>query len=60
MKFTCRADVFFEVEADSEDEAFGKGWDFLAENTTENISLDGAEMEVEPMKEGRYKNENRI
>lgn len=51
MKFFCSVDVYFEIEAENQDEIFTKAWDFVHNNLPESFCTEGAEMYVEEVEE---------
>lgn len=51
MRFFCSLDVCFDIEAESQDEALNKAWDFIHDNLPESFCTEGAEMYVEEIKE---------
>lgn len=51
MEFFCSLDVYFDVEAENQDEALTKAWDFVHDNLPENFCTEGAEMYVEEKEE---------
>ena len=47
MKFLCSLDVYFDIEAENQEKALTKGWDFVRDNLPESFCTEGAEMYIE-------------